>query len=186
MIRRKTLLYYLFTAMIFAGLKGWYANTTTDNLSFLLSPVSSLVNVATNMKSAYIKGAGFYYANADILINKSCSGFGFASICFLLLCYLVGKYINKSGVCLLLTLSSLMLAILFSIVVNSCRIILSISLKQNNEHLQTVNAMLSHETIGAVIYLFFLIAIYISFEYIFKTINKNHESTIKSKMASFN
>jgi len=119
--------FYIATGLIFILLKFKYRIMETDSLVWLLKPVSLLVEIMSGVKSIYLPGGGYYFEQLNMVINKSCSGFNFWLLCFLMLNCLGLKFcqavFQKMGV----LLTSIIVAYILTVLVNSCRIITSSS-----------------------------------------------------------
>ena len=91
----KNIPYYLVAVGLFILLKFGYTVADNNDLAFLLKPTNKLVGVLTGSHSVYLANNGYYYEKLNILIEKSCSGFNFWLLCFLLFTYLLIKYLDK-------------------------------------------------------------------------------------------
>lgn len=168
----KKILYYFIAGFVFVLLKIWFKQADTDDLYFLLKPTDKLVGFLTGNTSNYIQNYGFFYEEINIVIEKSCSGFQFMLICFLMLSFLFLKYIKKFYV----VFTSFFLAYIFTVLVNTSRIVVSIICqKQLYKIIALQSRYILHEIIGIITYLTFLILIYLFFENQLKKRNKNEK-----------
>ena len=126
MASNKNFLYYLSAIAIFLLLKTVYPYAENDDLFFILSPVNRLLEFLTNSESQYYSDSGYYYQTLNILIEKSCSGFNFLMLCFLMLAFQLAGYFNKNNFKYLLLPFALFLSYILTIFTNTSRIILSI------------------------------------------------------------
>jgi exosortase K len=79
---KKNLLYYLCIATLFILLKQLYTFADNESLKFLLVPTNKLVALFQGSSYSY-SANGYYHESLNILINKSCSGFNFMILSFL-------------------------------------------------------------------------------------------------------
>jgi len=165
--------FYLFLTCLFVALKMWHTSADNNELLFLLRPVDYLISLVTSSSSVFLPSEGFYHPNLNLLIDKSCSGFNFFLLLYLLLSFLalsfVNKYKNK-----IFSLAGLFLAsYLFTLFVNSSRILVSIAISSTPLAPIAKNISWLHQAEGIFIYLFFLVAIYLFSEYLFKKLPQN-------------
>ncbi len=161
MIQKKNIPYYAVAMLVFVILKYYFSQAITSDLLFLLKPVNTLVEILTGSHGEYFGESGFYHQQYQIFIEKSCAGFNFLLICFLMLSIL---FIRHSVTPLRKTLSlaaALIASYFITIMVNGSRIYVSIILQSQPfipiaGHQKTV-----HEIIGIITNLLFLITIYI-------------------------
>lgn len=168
----KQIPFYLAAGIIFLLLKLGHSMADHNALQFLLWPTSKLVALMTGASSSYLPEGGYFHAQLNIVINKSCSGFNFWLICFLML-YSMGLFGAKKIVHKALWLpGSLFLAYLLTIFVNSSRILIALAL--NSSGIGKEQAWL-HQAEGVFSYLFFLLIIYFSFDFLLKKHTQAHE-----------
>ena len=123
---RNKIPYYLTSIVLFILLKAVYTLTITNDLYFLLKPTNTLVSLVTNSNANYAPNTGFYHTNLNIVIDKSCSGFNFWMICFIMLTFLSIRYINKTTFKFLTIPVILIVSYFITIFVNASRILFSI------------------------------------------------------------
>lgn len=151
--------------ILFLLMKAAYSTAELHQLTFLLAPTNEIIASFTGTHSTFIPDQGFFNESLNILINKSCSGFNFWSICFLMsYCLLAKPYAPGLRNVLLLPLV-LATTYLFTILVNSTRILFSIYLHSGNSQLLAVDSTWSHQAEGSFIYLSYLIIAYLSLDY---------------------
>ena len=73
----KQIPFYLAAGIIFLLLKLGHSMADHNALQFLLWPTSKLVALMTGASSSYLPEGGYFHAQLNIVINKSCSGFNF-------------------------------------------------------------------------------------------------------------
>ena len=145
---------------IFILLKFAFTFADNDSLIFLLKPTNKLVEILTGSQSVYIADNGYLHTGLNILINKSCSGFNFWLLSFLVFIYLALKYFDKPLHKILAIPTSLIGAYLLTIFVNTSRIITSIITQNLTKNILANQQHLVHETVGIVTYLSFLVLAY--------------------------
>ena len=186
----KNTIYYLIAIGIFVLLKYAYTISNTHDLSFLLSPTNKLVGILTNSPWDYSIDNGYFYPQLHIFIDKSCSGFNFWILCFLILVFstinnLNSRASNKTHK-ILAFIFSLLGAYIVTVIVNSLRIYASIVIQKNKLEIFNLDQGITHEAIGILTNLFFLVLIYLFVEKSLKrkqNLNKNQraKSTLTEK-----
>jgi len=155
------LIYLSIAGILFIALKLWHQTCSIAALKFLLKPVSKVINLLTDQASYFSPEEGYVFSALEIIIDKSCSGFNFLLVCFLMLSYLLLS-LNKQPISKLLCLpSALLIAYFISLISNASRIIISILFdKIISEEWESYYAYI-HESIGVISHLGFLIATYL-------------------------
>jgi len=167
--------YLLLIAFIFILLKLYHRTADTDDLLFLLSPIAKIVEVATGVSATYIPGSGYLYEHLGIIIDKSCSGFNFACLCFLIIYLPALKYLTGTRKRLLAIPVALLFSFLLTILANSSRILLSISIRTSTKRITEILPNWLHFAEGVFVYLFFLIVIYLLTNLILTQQTQSHE-----------
>ena len=134
-----------------------YTFADNGNLSFLLQPTDKLVSFLTNSPSVYSESNGYFHEKLNILIDKSCSGFNFWILCFLVFTFLTIKYLRKPLHKLLSIPVALFGAWLLTIFVNTSRIYASIIIQNHSKNILANQQHVVHEAIGIITNLSFLI-----------------------------
>lgn len=166
--------YYLTTAGLFILLKFGFTLADNNDLTFLLKPTDKLVGVLTGSQSVYISDSGYFHEHLNIIIDKSCSGFNFLILCFFLLACLTVKHFDKSLQKILTLPTSLFVAYVLTIFVNTSRIFVSIVVLSHTKSVFFNHQHIIHEAIGIITNLFFLLLAYILIEKFL--INKLHNA----------
>ncbi len=156
----KKLPYYLFAIIIFIMLKITYYCSTTQDLVFILKPIDKIIELLTGTKSVYNPANGYYHENLDILIDKSCSGFNFWILSFLIFTYLTLKHVDTRLIKIIYFPISLIGTYLLTIFVNSSRIFTSIVI-QNQTRNMVEQQHFIHESIGIITNVSFLVLCYV-------------------------
>lgn len=175
-VGRKNIAFYLAAMIIFFVLKFFYSNFDTDDLFLLLQPTTALIDFLTGAESVYLQDKGFFYESLQIMVNKSCSGYHFFLLCFVMLSFLAVKYFNSNLQKGLVFIFSFLSAYIITIFVNSSRIIASIFFQKKVFHSTDNLQGIVHESIGMITNLTFLILIYLIVEKIL--IHRNHHAKL--------
>ena len=175
---QKNIFFHLSTIGIFLLLKILYTQTDTNDLLFLLQPTNTLIELINNSPSVYSQLIGYYHADLNIVINKSCSGFNFWILCFVMLNFKIASTLKNTLQYILATASILIGAYMFTIFVNTSRITFSIFMTPiTNSIYNNTPPNWLHEAEGSFIYLSFLIIIYLGFDHILSKFNKHEKHT---------
>jgi exosortase K len=178
LLTNKNIPFYITTAGIFLLLKYAFTQSNTNSLLFLLNPIDKVVGLMTGSKSIYLSNSGFYHENLNILIDKSCSGFNFWILSFLLFANLSIKYQDKTINKIISIHAALIATYFLTIFANSSRIIASIAVSiQTNALLSEYAHSLLHEAVGIITNLTFLVLVYYLLEKILKQYHHNAKLT---------
>ena len=155
----KNIPFYALAVTLFLFFKLLYISANAENILFLLSPTNMFISMFSNSTGVFIKNAGYYHQDLNILIEKSCAGFNFFILSFILSYTLSLQYTNKWKTKLILLPACLLISWLLTIGVNVARISTAILF---NAHLLSNSAKSAtmHEIQGTFIYLFFLLLFY--------------------------
>lgn len=159
-MKTKDIPYYSLIFGIFILLKLAFRQMDNDALLFLLAPTNSLIELVTNSTSLYENATGFYHEKHHIFFNKSCSGFNFWLLCFLMLSSAVLPYLASSSAKLLAIPAMLILAYIGTIFANTSRVIVSLFLEATP--LGAYGWL--HQAEGIFIYFFFFVLFYLGFK----------------------
>lgn len=163
-MHNKNIPYYLTAVGLFVLLKFGFTLADNNDLTFLIKPTDKLVGLLTGSHSIYLPENGYFHEHLNIIIDKSCSGFNFWVLCFLLFIYLTTKHFDKTLHKILTIPSALIGAYLLTIFVNSSRIFASIVVQTQTKHIFLNQQHIIHEAIGIITNLSFLILAYILIE----------------------
>lgn len=158
---KENLPYYLTAVGIFVSLKFSFTYADNNNLMFLLSPTNKLVEFLTGSHSLYLSESGYFYDQHNIIIDKSCSGFNFWVLGFLLFSYMALKHFDRTFDKILIIPSALIASYLLTIFVNTSRIFTSMVVQAQSKNLLLNQQHIVHEAIGIVTNLTFLILAYL-------------------------
>jgi exosortase K len=135
----------------------------------LIAPTNYLIELITSSPAHYAPESGYFHKELNIIIEKSCSGFNFWILCFIMLAFLALNYYSSNKKKILVLPITLFISYILTIFANTSRIILSI-LGQNaaNNFITPRPHLILHNVIGTFVYLFFLIASYLVLNSILK------------------
>jgi exosortase K len=149
---------------LFILLKFGFTLADNNDLTFLLKPTDKLFGLLTGSHSIYLSESGYFHENLNIIIDKSCSGFNFWVLCFLLFTYLTVKHFDKTLSKILTIPTALIGAYLLTIFVNTSRIFASIVVQTQTKGIFLNQQHIIHEAIGIITNLTFLILAYVLIE----------------------
>ena len=172
----KNIPYYLIAAGLFILLKFGFTAAGNNDPAFLLKPTDKLVGLLTGSHSVCLVNSGYYHDKLNILIDKSCSGFNFWVLCFLMFTYLTVKYFDKPLHKVMVIPAALVCAYFLTIFVNTSRIFASIVVQSQTMYILPGRQYLIHEAVGVITNLSFLILAYYLIEK-FLTHRKRHEKS---------
>ncbi|MFY7672063.1 exosortase K [Tenacibaculum sp. MEBiC06402] len=160
----KNIPYYLTAVGLFILLKFGFTLADNNDLTFLLKPTDKLVGLLTGSHSIYLSDSGYFHEHLNIVIDKSCSGFNFWILCFLLFTYLTVKHFDKTLSKTLTIPTTLIGAYLLTIFVNTSRVFASIVVETQTKRILLNQQHIIHEAIGIITNLTFLILAYVLIE----------------------
>ena len=153
----------IFAIILFVLLKFWYAQASISEVLFLLKPTDFFIGIFTSSISVFNSEIGFFNEELNIIINKSCSGFNFLVLSFLMLVFLFFKANNTAKYSFLSIPISLFISYIITIFVNSARILFSLNMNKFSGN----RFSWLHQVEGTFVYLFFLIIVYFIFNQLF-------------------
>ena len=157
----KNIPYYLTAVGFFILLKFGFTLADNNDLTFLLKPTDKLVGLLTGSHSIYLSDSGYFHEHLNIIIDKSCSGFNFWILSFLLFTYLSIKHFDKTLSKILIIPTALFGAFPLTIFVNTSRIFASIVVQKQTKSILLNQQHIVHEAIGIITNLTFLILAYV-------------------------
>lgn len=157
---KQNFFYYFFLAVMFLLLKILYKQTETSDLKLLLEPTSKSIGFLTGRTYYFTSTKGYFFEELNVTINKSCSGFNFFILSFVLFSTLAISYLKNNIQKVSSIILSLLVAYSLCILANTSRIYSSIILQEKLQHLTSLDASILHESIGIINNLTFLIVAY--------------------------
>ena len=165
---KKNIPYYVVAILLFVLLKFGYTLADYNDLAFLLKPTAKLVELLTGSQPVYLSDNGYFYDQLNILIGKSCSGFNFWILSFLVFSYLGLKYFDKHLLKILMLPTALVCAYLLTVLSNTSRIFASVVVRNQTIIIFPDKQYLIHEIVGIITNLTFLILTYCLIEFLLK------------------
>ena len=163
--------FYILGILIFIGLKFGFSNANNNQILFLIKPLNYLVSVLIDSLYTYNNEIGFFHEKLNITIDKSCSGFNFWMLSFILFYFSMLKHLKKYLYKFLLIPIALLISYVLTLFVNTSRILTSIFIEKTTQ----LNYTWLHQAEGVFIYLSFLIIFYITINYFQIKLFKNYE-----------
>jgi exosortase K len=170
----KNLPYYFSGILIFLAFKFSYTVAGNDNLYFLLKPTDGIVSLVSGSQSSFGIEQGFFHPSLHIIIDKSCSGFNFWILCFIMSLFTSFQYLNTRGWKVASFGICLVASYLLTILVNSSRILISVFLLRVDPEIMTRYSWM-HEAQGTFIYFSFLVLFYFMINRLYSKLPANNE-----------
>jgi len=145
-------------------MKFTFTYADNDDLTLLLKPTDKLVGILTGSNSVYHLESGYFHEHLNIVIDKSCSGYNFWLLSFLLFTYLALKHFDRTLQKIIAITTALIFAYLLTIFSTTSRIFTSIVIQRFTKNIFGNHQNILHEAIGIVTNLTFLILTYILIE----------------------
>ncbi len=155
-------------AVLFILLKFGFTIADNNDIIFLIKPTDTLVGLLIGSQSVYSPDSGYFHESINVIIDKSCSGFNFWVLSFLLFAYATVKHFDRTLSKIMTIPASLILAYILTIFANTSRIFASIVVHTNTKNIIVNNQHIVHEAVGITTNLSFLILAYILIEHFFK------------------
>lgn len=152
--------YYVIASGLFILLKFAFTLASNDDLAFLLKPTNQLVGLLTGTPSFYTVESGYYHKGLNVIIDKSCSGFNFWMLCFLVFTYVITRHCNQLLHKILSIPTALVGAYLLTIFANTSRIFVSVVVQNQTKAILSHQQHVVHEAIGIITNLSFLVVVY--------------------------
>lgn len=164
MVKRNKLIYLFIALGIVVAFKFGYARANSDSLRILINPISGIVGFFTGSASYYIPGKGYFFNTLGVIIDKSCSGFNFMMVAFVMLSFQGLKYSRTRTERILTLPLAFLIAYLLAVFAGVSRIFSSVMLQKRLNGLLGISSAVVHEVIGIVVYLIVLIGTYFLLE----------------------
>ncbi|PXV61993.1 exosortase K [Dysgonomonas alginatilytica] len=173
MVKRE-IIYIGICFLIFACLRFVFAFLDANMMQFLLMPTNKLIEIIIGSKAVYIDEVGYFHSQLNIVINKSCSGYTFWLIGFLMASFVLIKS-QKINFLLIIPLS-LFLSYVATLLANVSRITGYILLMRGKlpQYIDPTGTWL-HQMEGIFVYLSFLILFFFILNYTITKIKDNEK-----------
>jgi len=159
MARNDNFVIYFACAMMVFLLKLYYSEASADDVRWILSPTTKLVSLFTSVKFNYDATKGFVAEQLPIAIGVGCAGINFLVITLVMSVYCIIPQSKSSKWAILLVLG--IAAYLFTLLVNSSRIITEIIILESSSESHNKVLLLSHGVQGGIFFFTFLVFYYI-------------------------
>lgn len=150
--------FYLIGLALVLGLKCFYSKAGSDDLRWILTPTAWWVRMLGDTPFEYQAGVGYVNHHHRFIIAASCSGLQFMIITMAALIFSFTHRMKTKFNKYAWVIFSVLTSYLFTVFVNSLRIIVSINLAGYSNRLITPEKL--HTLIGIVVYFTSLFAIY--------------------------
>lgn len=152
--------YFIAVGGIFILLKIRFKLASFEDLLFLLKPVDTIVGLMLNSQARYLPDVGYYHVGWNIAIDKSCSGFNFLLLAFVLFALILLPYFEKKIHKIGAVLGAFLGAYLLTIFANSSRIYTAIVVQNQTIDSFPENQHTIHEAVGIITNVSFLVLAY--------------------------
>lgn len=170
--------YYLLGFLILFLLKLIYSRAGAVSLKWILAPTAWLVSLLSGVPFTWNPYAGYVNHSIRFIIAPSCSGIQFLIITIAVMIFSFIHRMNTKKKGYHFIVISLIFSYLFTISVNSLRIVLSIFLPEYFSKWKLFNSFLTperlHTLIGILLYFSFLLVFYPLTDYLSKQFVKDH------------
>jgi exosortase K len=146
--------------LIAAGLKTYYSYANVDDLGWVLSPTTFLVELVSGETFTFESNAGYMSSDYSFLIAASCAGINFLITAFVMLS-LVELWKNSNVIIWKLIPVTLGIAYVSTIVANTVRIVVALRLHRMGPEMIWVNPEQLHRFEGIFVYFGFLLFLFI-------------------------
>jgi len=160
--------------LLFVALKFWYTQATTESLLFFLKPVDKIVELAVDSPSQFLPQKGYFHEDLNIVIDRSCSGFNFWLICFVMLGSSAMKFFLRPRQKIAAIFALLVFSYFFTIFVNAWRIWISVKMQKVWASIFMTPPAQIHQVEGTMIYLASLILVYFTVDWLFRKTTRRY------------
>lgn len=172
---RQNMVFYLTGMFVVLGMKLYYSQADCDSLLWILTPTTRLVELFSGISFTYLSGTGYVNHSLRLLIAPSCSGVQFMMIAIATLAFsfvhrVAGQSARQSKDFLRIARGlgwigvSVIFSWLFTVLVNSLRIMTAIYLPMYLSRAGLMGGLLTperlHTAIGVVVYFTALLILY--------------------------
>lgn len=164
---------YLLTIIGLFLLQSYSKNADNESLKWMLKPVSMGVSMITDLSFSFNKELGYVAENNFFTIEKSCAGINFFSIALLTVVFSFLNYFPQTVYKLLAFGNFIILTFVITIIVNVCRIVVSVQLIGLGEKWPFLASDKMHTIQGTLFYCTFLLLYYLGINYLLKFYKTN-------------
>lgn len=169
-------LQYLLYFITIAGLlflQYYSKNADNESLKWMLKPVSVGVSAITDLSFSFNEDLGYVAENNVFTIEKSCAGINFFSIALLTVVFSFLNHFFSPLYKLLAYGNFIILTFVITIIVNVCRIVVSVQLINLGEKWAFLASDKMHTLQGTLFYCTFLLLYYLGVYYLLKGYGRN-------------
>lgn len=170
--------------LIAGGLKIYYSYANVNDLGWVLSPTTFLVELVSGETFTFESNAGYMSSDYSFLIAASCAGINFLITAFVMLS-LVELWKNSNVIIWKLIPVTLGIAYISTIAANTVRIVVALRLHRMGPEMVWVNPEQLHRFEGIFIYFGFLLFLFIVGEGLHRSdspISRNRTSILKRSL----
>jgi exosortase K len=146
------------------ALKLYYSTASADQLRWILAPTTALVELVSGVSFEFESHAGYLSQDRRFLIANSCAGVNFLLTAFLMLSLRKLLRDRSQNVAWGFIPTAAMVAYLVTLIANTARISVALSLQRMPGELSWLNPAQLHRFEGVSIYFGFLLLLYVASE----------------------
>lgn len=150
---------YLTAIILIISIRIFYSNANANDLLFVLRPIKWIVSVFHNGVFTYNEILGYACNELGVIIGASCAGINFMLILFAMLCFTYIHYIKSPLHKIMYFVSLLPITYLLGTLINSFRIIVSITIQKVGFLTKFTSPEVVHNLTGMLIFVCFLLII---------------------------
>lgn len=175
---KENLIIYILIFIMVAVMKVLYANSSVDQLLFILNPVSKITGFVFNKSFEYIQSLGYYNRELGVMISKECSGINYFIVMLsMLLLFSLNRFKTRGSKIIFLVFSAV-ISYAITIISNVSRIIASIYVLGLIDIGNTKFYNIAHQSIGITVYITYLILVNMATQYIWGRWGEVNEEAI--------
>ena len=134
------------------GLKRYYADARVDDLRWILSPTTRIVEAVTGAAFVFERGEGYLSRDRLFLIEKSCAGINFMIAAFGMSAFVLCRRAGSMAACAAAIGESVLVSYAAAVVVNAVRIAVALWLVAHPIAATGLTAAEVHRLEGIVVY----------------------------------
>ena len=147
-------------ALVSYGLKRYYADASTDALSWILAPTAHLAGAVTSVAFAAVPGEGYFSTERMFLIEKACAGVNFMIAAFVMVAFALLHRARSWRESAAVVVVSLLASYVAAIVVNAVRIVIAMWFAARPMMWTSLTAAEIHRLEGIAVYFGGLLLLY--------------------------
>jgi exosortase K len=155
---------YTVVLLFAASLKLYYSNASVNDLGWILTPTTFLVEIITGNRFEFESYAGYISGDRTFVIAAACAGLNFLITAFLMLSLTKLWKAHSESVRWRFFLAAALSAYLVTIIANAVRISLALQTHESKHPAEWLTDAQLHRLDGVVIYFCFLVLLFIAGE----------------------